>query len=101
MTAGARGFIFRAIPKLAFTSNLRRHFDCASQELEGSTVRSLLDAFFENQPRARSYILDDQGALREHMVVFVDGTPLRDRERLSDTVHSSSEVYVMQALSGG
>jgi hypothetical protein len=52
-------------------------------------------------PRLRGYVLDDQGALRHHMMVFVDGEPIRDRARLSDLVRPTSEVYVMQALSGG
>jgi sulfur-carrier protein len=34
-------------------------------------------------------------------VVFVDGQRVRDREGLSDPVHDLSEVYVMQALTGG
>jgi hypothetical protein len=33
--------------------------------------------------------------------VFVDGRRVRDRERLTDAVGETSEVYVMQALTGG
>jgi len=46
-------------------------------------------------------VLDEQGHLRKHVVIFVDGQRVRDRERLDDTVRESSEVYVMQALTGG
>jgi hypothetical protein len=35
------------------------------------------------------------------MMVFVDGQQIGDRERLSDPVRPASEIYVMQALSGG
>jgi hypothetical protein len=35
------------------------------------------------------------------VVVFVDGRRVQDRERLCDPVEESSEVYVMQALTGG
>jgi sulfur carrier protein ThiS len=49
----------------------------------------------------RGYILDDQNRLRRHVVVFVNGEPVHDREQLSDAVQPSSEVFVMQALSGG
>lgn len=45
--------------------------------------------------------MDDQGALRRHMAVFVDGRQIKDRRGLSDAVGETSEVYVMQALSGG
>ena len=61
----------------------------------------VLGAVFAQNPRLRGYVLDDQGALRRHMMVFVDGQQIRDREALSDAVGPASEVYVMQALSGG
>ena len=47
------------------------------------------------------YLLDDQGGLRKHMVVFVNGRAIRDRATLTDPVPEDGEVYVMQALSGG
>jgi hypothetical protein len=61
----------------------------------------VLDAVFAGNPRARGYVLDDQGALRKHMVIFIDGGTIRDRQTLSDTVAEDAELYVMQALSGG
>ena len=56
---------------------------------------------FRDNPRARGYVLDDQGALRKHMVVFIDGEMIRDRVCLTDAVGADSEIYIMQALSGG
>jgi len=35
------------------------------------------------------------------MIVFVDGKAVTDRRGLTDPVTDGSEVYVMQALSGG
>jgi sulfur carrier protein ThiS len=64
-------------------------------------VREVLDAVFADNARARGYVLDEQGALRHHMVIFVDGDQIKDRTHLSDTVSPEGEVYVMQALSGG
>ena len=64
-------------------------------------MREALDAVFATRPRARGYVLDEHGALRPHMAVFVDGAPVRDREALSDPLGAGSEVFVMQALSGG
>ena len=46
-------------------------------------------------------MLDEQGALRKHMAVFIDGEPVHDRTGLSDGVAAASQIYVMQALSGG
>ena len=86
---------------VVFTPNLRRHVECPTEEVAGSTVRAVLDQVFANNPRLRTYVLDDQGALRHHMGVFVDGEQIADRENLSDAVRPTSEIYVMQALSGG
>ncbi|MEM6675151.1 MAG: MoaD/ThiS family protein [Planctomycetota bacterium] len=85
-----------------FTQNLARHVDCADGEVEARpTVRACLDAYFEAHPGVRTYVLDDQGAVRSHVVVFVDGVPIDDRARQSDAVSPTAEIVVMQALSGG
>ena len=89
------------MPKIRFTQNIQRHVQCLEADLDGSTVREVLDAYFAQNPDARGYVVDDQGALRHHMMVFVDGDPVVDRTKLSDAVRPASELYVIQALSGG
>lgn len=89
------------MPRVAFTQNLRRHVGTADAEAPGATVREVLDAVFAANPRLRGYVLDDQGALRHHMSIFVDGRQIDDRVGLSDPVRPDTEIYVMQALSGG
>lgn len=64
-------------------------------------MREVLDVVFERIPRLRGYVVDETGCLRKHMTIFVDGELVSDRRRLSDPVDSNSEIYVMQALSGG
>ena len=61
----------------------------------------VLRAVFADNPRARSYVLDDQGGLRRHMLIFLDGEIIHDRTGLSDPVAKGSTIYVYQALSGG
>jgi sulfur-carrier protein len=87
--------------KVIFTSNLRRHIECPDMEADGRTVREVLDRVFAVNEIARSYVLDDQSALRKHMTVIVDGHSVKDRVSLSDPVAATSEIYVFQALSGG
>jgi sulfur-carrier protein len=89
------------VVRVSFTANLQRHVSCPPTDAAGATVREVLDAVFASNPRARNYVLDDQGALRHHMLVFVDGLALRDRATLSDAVRPQAEIHVMQALSGG
>ena len=87
--------------RVTFTSNLRRHVECEPADVPGGTVGEALAAVFAKNPRLRGYVLDDQGGLRRHVVVFVGGKPIVDRERLSDAVESGAEIAVLQALSGG
>lgn len=89
------------MPRVVFTSNLQRHVNCPETEVAAGTVRTALAQVFAAQPQARGYVLDEQGHLRKHVAVFVDGCRVRDREQLSDAVREASEVYVMQALTGG
>ena len=87
--------------KVVFTQNLQVHVAVPPTDAAGDTVREVLDAVFAEHPRARSYVLDEHGAVRRHMVVFVNGEQIADREQLSDPVPAGGEIYVMQALSGG
>ena len=45
--------------------------------------------------------MDELGALRKHLVIFVDWDKVIDRENLSDEVKPDSEIYIFQVLSGG
>ena len=86
---------------VTFTPNLERHVECPTTSVDGATVRAVLDRVFAENPRLRGYVVDETGALRRHMLIFIDGQQIEDREKLSDPVRPTSEVYVMQALSGG
>jgi sulfur-carrier protein len=87
--------------RVSFTRNLQQHVACPPGQVSGATVREVLEEVFTQNPRARSYVLDEHGRLRKHMNVFVNGAFVKDRVGLSDPVTEACEVYVMQALSGG
>ncbi|MEN8185251.1 MAG: MoaD/ThiS family protein [Myxococcota bacterium] len=84
-----------------FTPNLRRHLDVELAEVPGKTLRGVLETLFRDNEQLRSYLLDDQGGLRPHVTIFVDNRRVKDRRELGDAVGVESEIYVMQALSGG
>lgn len=86
---------------VVFTPNLKRHVDCPDVSVDGTTVREVLERVFAERPLLRGYVVDERGVLRRHMSVFVDGEAIRDRESLSDAVTAETQIYVMQALSGG
>lgn len=87
--------------RVVFTKNLQRHVECPPTVAPGNTVRDVLEVIFRDIPRLRGYVVDETGCLRKHMTIFVDGEVVSDRRFLSDVVDSNSEIYVMQALSGG
>ena len=87
--------------QVTFTENIQRHVTCPVVHVEGRTVHEALEAVFQKNEKARGYVLDDRGALRKHMAVFVDGQPIHDRVHLSDKISQDTEIYIMQALSGG
>ncbi|WP_347311469.1 MoaD/ThiS family protein [Defluviimonas sp. SAOS-178_SWC] len=89
------------MPVIRFTANLMRHRPVPRVEAEAVSVREALEAAWAEDPLLRSYILDEQGRLRRHVNIFVDGEMIADRLRLSDPVGARSEIYVLQALSGG
>jgi molybdopterin synthase sulfur carrier subunit len=68
---------------------------------DGATVREVLEVVFARFPQIRGYVTDEAGALRHHVVAFVDGEPVRDKVGLAEPVPPGGEVYVFQALSGG
>jgi sulfur carrier protein ThiS len=89
------------VATISFTANLRRHVDCPAENVAGATVAECLAAYFVSHPTVRSYVVDEQGSVRRHVVVFLDGEQIRDPSRQSDPVTASGEITVMQALSGG
>lgn len=86
---------------LFFAASIQRHITMPERDVAACSVDEALAAAFADEPRLRGYILDDQGGLRRHLSVFVDGKPVRDRRCLSDPVGTDSRIYVVQALSGG
>jgi len=84
-----------------FTSTLTRHRDAPDLSAPGPTVRAVLDAALADDALLKSYVLDEQGRVRKHVNIFADGVMIADRVTLSDPVAPTSEIYVLQALSGG
>ena len=87
--------------RLIFTQQLARFTALPKVETGASRLRAGLDAAFEANPRLRGYVLDEQGHLRDNVVIFIDGRRSRDRIALDDPLNPDSMVYILQALSGG
>jgi len=88
--------------QVEFTPHLARYFPSLRESaVEAGNVAELVAALERAHPGLAAYLIDERGRLRQHVNVFVDGRPVRDRERLLDALAAGSRVYVAQALSGG
>lgn len=84
-----------------FAPALTRHVPCAPQRVAAPTLRTALDAAFGAAPALRTYVLDEQGAVRKHVAVFINGRQIADRARLDIALGDGDKVMVIQALTGG
>ena len=89
------------MPTVSFTRVLQRYLAAPYANVEGATVGDALGAVFASRSTLRGYVLDDQGALRRLVVIYVNGQPVSDRAGLTDPVGPRDEIYVFQALTGG
>lgn len=66
-------------------------------EVGGATVAAALDELFAQVPGLRGHIVEESGAVRPHVSVFVDGL----QADLDTQVGDGSELRILHAVSGG
>jgi sulfur-carrier protein len=69
----------------------------AEQEIRGATVQELLRGLEHEHPLVAGWILDERGAIRRHINVFVNG----ERGGGQTPVDSGDRVEVLPAITGG
>jgi len=85
-----------------FTKALKRFFPSLQDTpASGSTLAEVLAEMDAHYPGVKSYLLNEHGQLRKHVNIFIDGNMINDRDQLNDTFTAHSEIYIIQALSGG
>jgi molybdopterin converting factor small subunit len=88
--------------RLVLPAQLR---DCAGGrgevEVEGATLRAVLDDLAARLPVLERRLRDERGMLRPHVLVFIDGVGVRGGEELDVPVRDGAEVFVAPAVSGG
>ncbi len=90
------------MPTVKFTHALNRFFpELRDTPAKGATLTEILSEIESCYPGVCNYLLDDRGRLRQHVNIFIDGTMICDRTSLSDSFSENSEIYIIQALSGG
>jgi len=89
------------VPLVEFAPALTRHVPCPPQQVDATTLRAALVGAFETAPSMRHYVLDEQGAVRKHVAVFVNARMIADRSRLEIELEPGDKILVIQALTGG
>ncbi|HEY2137883.1 MAG TPA: hypothetical protein VGH49_18505 [Xanthobacteraceae bacterium] len=87
--------------RVHFTAWLRELVPDGPMQANGGTVGEALATLFTEVPQLRGYLVDERGNLRRHVCVFADGQRLACDATMGHPVRPDSELYVMQALSGG
>jgi sulfur carrier protein ThiS len=89
--------------RVKFTRHLQRFFPDLHEieEVEGQTVAAIIAALDARHPGLAGYLLDDQGALRRHVNIFLGQELIHDRQHLQDPVAPHDQLHIFQALSGG
>ena len=88
-----------------YTKHLTRFFpDLANHSqlhVSGETVAEVITSLDKSYPGLAAYIVDERGALRKHVNIFLDQELIHDRETLQDPVAENDSLFIFQALSGG
>lgn len=69
----------------------------AEHQLHGHTVLELLRALEAGHPNLSGWILDERGAIRRHINVYVNG----EQGNEATAVRSGDRVEVVPAITGG
>lgn len=67
------------------------------QQVAGETVREAISALFAKEPGLRTHLVDEQGEIRPHVSVFVDGV----QASMDTPVRPGADIRVLHAVSGG
>jgi sulfur-carrier protein len=66
-----------------------------------TTLRAVLDELGRQLPGVERRLRDEQGVLRRHVNVYVDGDDVRTGQGLDQVVGPGAEVLVLPSVAGG
>jgi Molybdopterin converting factor, small subunit len=72
-----------------------------SLELEGDSIRAVVDALVERHPSLSSQLLTGDGDLNRFVNVYVNGQDVRYLAGLDTPVAPADEVRLLPAMAGG
>lgn len=73
----------------------------AEAEVDGATVKDVLDGLYARHRELRERISDEDGSLRRFVNVYVAGEDIRFLDGLQTQVEDGSELTILPAVAGG
>ncbi len=70
-------------------------------ESSPDTLRKALGGLWEQHLGLRDRVLNEQGDLRPHVNIFVDGENVRRNQFLDTTLSDGCEITILPSVSGG
>jgi molybdopterin converting factor small subunit len=90
------------MPRVIFARHLQNLLPLPeSCEIAARTAAEAVHEIEERFPGVAAYLVHENGALRQHVNIFIGERWLQDRQRLSDPLRPDDEITIMPALSGG
>ena len=88
--------------KVKVPTPLRRLTDDQREvQVNGSTIRDVIDELENSFPGFRERLCDESGEIRQFINFFVDGEDIRFREGLATEIKDGEAVSIVPAAAGG
>ncbi|MGH7949668.1 MAG: ubiquitin-like small modifier protein 1 [Candidatus Binataceae bacterium] len=80
-----------------------RRFTAGADEVaaDGVSVRAIIDDLEKRHPGMRERLLDDKGALRRFVNIYLNGDDIRFLDELNSKVKDGDDLSIVPAIAGG
>lgn len=82
---------------IALRAPLRQRVGASTVDAEGETVAEVLRDLEARSPAIKGWVLDEQGEVRRHVNVFLNGEPASEQ----DPVGRDDRIDIIHAITGG
>ena len=70
-------------------------------DVEGSTIREIIENIDKSYPGFRAKLLDENGALKNFMNIFVNDRNIKTLNGVNTEVNPEDNIYILIAIAGG
>jgi molybdopterin synthase sulfur carrier subunit len=86
------------MPRVVLTGSIRQHAgDRGVVQVSGATARAVVKALEASSSGLRGWVIDEQGALRRHVRLFLGGVAVS----LDAPIGADDELHIVASISGG